>query len=79
MMTTHPRERVNYNCSVVNQPVTVLVLKADIALQMKGCTSAHVCKRFGDPPTPAAFSSPLPNGCPYYDSLGTSVKSGPTT
>jgi hypothetical protein len=73
--------RDNYECSVINQPVTVAVLTGALAGlpqadQMRHCNFAHVCGKFGDPPVLSRFSSPGPTGCPYHDSLNTSVKSG---
>jgi hypothetical protein len=64
----------NYFCSVVMKTVTVTVLEATRpgnppAKQMKNCSDAHVCKLFGEPPFPARFSSLVPVGCPYHDSL----------
>lgn len=67
-------ETENYFCSVVMKTVTVTVLEATRpgnppANQMKNCSDAHVCKLFGEPPFPARFSSLVPVGCPYHDSL----------
>jgi hypothetical protein len=80
-MTRHIR-RDDYECSVVNQRVTVAVLTgAQAGLppqpdQMRNCNFSHVCKKFGDPPLLSSFSSPGRTGCPYHDSLNTSVKPG---
>jgi hypothetical protein len=64
----------NYFCSAVMKTVTVTVLEATRpgnppAKQMKNCSDAHVCKLFGEPPFPARFSSLVPVGCPYHNSL----------
>jgi hypothetical protein len=80
-MTRYIR-RDNYECAVVNQPVTVAVLTgAQAGLppqpdQMRNCNFSHVCKKFGDPPSMSRFTSLGPTGCPYHDSLNTSVKPG---
>jgi hypothetical protein len=76
-MTRHIR-RVNYECSVVNQRVTVAVLTgaeagSPQADQMRNCNFSHVCGKFGDPPLLSRFSSPGQTGCPYHDNLYTSV------
>jgi hypothetical protein len=76
-MTRYIR-RDNYECSVVNQPVTVAVLTgAQASLpqadQMRNCNFAHVCGKFGDPPLLSRFSSPGRTGCPYHDNLNTSA------
>jgi hypothetical protein len=68
----------NYECSVVNQAVTVAVLtgaQANLpqADQMRNCNFAHVCGKFGDPPLLSRFSSPGRTGCPYHDNLNTSA------
>lgn len=68
-------ETENYFCSVVMKTVTVTVLEEATRpgkppeKQMKNCSDAHVCKLFGEPPFPARFSSLVPVGCPYHDSL----------
>jgi hypothetical protein len=74
--------RDDYECSVVNQPVTVAILTGDAqpglpqADQMRHCNFAHVCGKFGDPPLLSRFSSAERTGCPYHDDLNTSVKPG---
>ena len=78
-MTRYIR-RDNYECSVVNQSVTVGVLtgaQAGLPLQpdqMRNCNFSHVCGKFGDPPSMSRFTSPGPTGCPYHDNLDSSVK-----
>jgi hypothetical protein len=79
-MPRHIR-RDHYECSVVNERVTVAVLTgAEVgppqADQMRNCNFAHVCGKFGDPPLLSRFSSPGQTGCPYHDNLETSVKPG---
>jgi len=83
-MTRYIR-RDDYECSVVNQAVTVAVLTgAQAGLppqpdQMRNCNFSHVCKKFGDPPSMSRFTSPGLTGCPYHDNLNTSGgKSGRT-
>jgi hypothetical protein len=72
--------RDDYECSVVNQRVTVAILTGDVqpglpqADQMRHCNFAHVCGKFGDPPLLSRFSSAERIGCPYHDNLNTSVK-----
>jgi len=78
-MTTRSLESENFNCDVVDQAVTITVLKVarprqPSAKQMKGCSSAQVCKKFGDSPLPSAFSDPAPTGCPYHDNLNTTAR-----
>jgi hypothetical protein len=79
-MTRYIR-RDNYECSVLNRPVTVAVLTgAQAGLppadQMRNCNFAHLCGKFGDPPLLSRFPSPGPTGCPYHDNLNTGVKPG---
>lgn len=77
-MTTRSFVPENFNCKVVDHAVTIVVLNVAQtgqrpAKQMKNCSLAHVCKLFGDPPSPSAFSAPARNGCPYHDSLNTTL------
>jgi hypothetical protein len=71
----------NYNCTVVGRSVTVAVLKVALpglrpVVQLKDCNGARVCKRFGYPPSPGRFSSPVWSGCPYHDGLHAAIRSG---